>query len=197
MTAIVGILLAAGIGRRFDQEGQRFKLTQALTDDETVIARSARQLHHACDQLIIVHGPRSALSWQATQHIDALHLSCTQANLGMGASLKSAIGALATPSTGWIVALADMPYIDPRTYDALLHALNDGCLLARPRYQQQPGHPVALHRKLKADLLALEDENGAQALFKRYREHTCWIESDDPGCIMDIDVPDDLRPIRN
>ncbi|WP_372871884.1 NTP transferase domain-containing protein [Paenalcaligenes niemegkensis] len=94
MAAIVGILLAAGVGKRFDSSGRCFKLVQAVDCENTVIERSACNLRQHCDQMIIVHGPRSAESWQATQHLDALQLSCTQAHLGMGASLKCAIAAM-------------------------------------------------------------------------------------------------------
>lgn len=192
MTPIVGVLLAAGLGQRFDRSGVRFKLTEPVNATQTVITRSAELLAAACDQLVIVHGPRSIESWQATQHLNAIQLSCPQAHLGMGASLKAAVSAVATPRLGWLVALADMPYIHSSTYQALVQCLQEGCLLARPVYEGQPGHPVVIHHSLGAELLGLDDAVGAQPLFARYREQTQWLPSEDEGCVRDIDVPADL-----
>jgi len=190
--SIVGILLAAGVGQRFDPTAQRFKLTQRLESGETVITCSARKLRAAVDQMVIVHGPRSVESWAQTCELDAAQLSCPQAVAGMGASLKAAVLAVPPPTTGWLIALADMPFIDPLTYQSVVEALHGGAALVRPCYANQPGHPVAVHRDKLADLIALDDATGAQTLFKRYRETIHWVPSYDPGCIQDIDVPADL-----
>ncbi len=86
-----------------------------------------------------------------------------------------------------------MPYIKPQSYQQLVEALKGNGLLARPLFQQRPGHPVAFHRDLADDLLQLPDNLGAQPLFQRYREQALWINSEDAGTVMDIDVPSDLR----
>ncbi|MFP5394229.1 MAG: NTP transferase domain-containing protein, partial [Gammaproteobacteria bacterium] len=52
----VGILLAAGRGRRFAPDGERNKLL-ALLDGEPVVAHSARVLLSACARVVAVVPP--------------------------------------------------------------------------------------------------------------------------------------------
>src|SRR5690606_36315077 len=90
---VVGLLLAAGIGRRFDPDGRRNKLL-AHADGAAVATRAARSLVLACDRVIAVirpgaEGLRSALA--AGGIVD--FTECPAARLGMGHSL--AHGALA------------------------------------------------------------------------------------------------------
>src|SRR5690606_5046456 len=136
---------------------QRFKLTQRLESGETVITCSARKLRAAVDQMVIVHGPRSVESWAQTCELDAAQISCPQAVAGMGASLKADVLRVVPPTTGWMIALADTPFIDPLTDQSVVEALHGGAALVRPRYANQPGQPVAVHNDKLANLIALDD----------------------------------------
>lgn len=58
----VGILLAAGRGRRFDPSGERNKLLQALPGGEPVVVASAHALLAVLPRVIAVVPP-IALTW--------------------------------------------------------------------------------------------------------------------------------------
>ncbi|HEU0230745.1 MAG TPA: nucleotidyltransferase family protein [Burkholderiaceae bacterium] len=188
---VAGILLAAGIGRRYDPSGRAFKLLAPVLPGRNLLQVSAGKLLAATDELLIVHGPRSLQSYPVVAELPARQFSCLQAGQGMGRSLQSAISC-SSPRLGWLVALADMPYISRATYESLRQALMLGALLARPVYRGQPGHPVALSVSLRPDLMALRPEEGAGPLFKTYRTRAVQIDVDDAGCVADVDTPEAL-----
>lgn len=45
-------------------------------------------------------------------------------------------------SDGFVIALADMPYIQPETIRAVADSLAEGASIVIPIYQNQRGHPV-------------------------------------------------------
>ena len=64
----------------------------------------------------------------------------------MGHTLAAGVAA-APDAAGWLIALADMPYIDPATYQAVIEALQTGASVAQPTYND--GERRAGHRCLR------------------------------------------------
>lgn len=187
---IVGILLAAGRGRRFDLAGVQDKLLQYLPSGEVVAVASASHLRTSLANVIAVirpdsHGLRRLLGGLGCEVIE-----CATADDGMAASLVHAIRQ-AQGARGWLIALADMPYVSPDTISALAQAIADGADIAVPVYRERRGNPVAFSRAHLNSLLQLEGDQGARKLLQ-----TCPVVEvviDDPGILRDIDTQDDLR----
>jgi molybdenum cofactor cytidylyltransferase len=116
---------------------------------------------------------------------------CDNAAEGMGASLACAARA-AGPRDGYLVALADMPFVRPSSIAAVRDALAAGAPLAAPYFRSRRGHPVGLSGKFFPDLLALKGDEGARALLQA--QAVVKIPVGDPGVIRDIDTPADLAP---
>jgi molybdenum cofactor cytidylyltransferase len=110
----------------------------------------------------------------------------------MGASLACGVRASAE-ADGWIIALADMPFIQSATIDAIVRALEQGAAIAAPVHEGKRGHPVGFGREYYAELAALGGDEGARAIVKRDEGKVVLVEVDDPGIHGDIDTPDDLR----
>ncbi len=111
---------------------------------------------------------------------------------GLGASIAAGV-AHAADAGGWIVALADMPFIAPRTFAAVSAALDEGALIAVPVSRAgERGHPVGFSRALQAELLALDGDQGARSILERHASEIVAIEVDDPAIVVDIDTPQDL-----
>jgi len=182
---IAAILLAAGKSSRFGAN----KLLHPLAGTPIAL-RSAASLLTACPQAVAVVSPGSAL--QPLLEAAGLHAVVSErAHEGMGESLKSAIAA--TPDAdGWVVALADMPYVQPATHTAIMRALADGAAIAAPVYRGERGHPVGLSARFREDLLALEGDAGARMILKSHAHEIRLVEVDDPGVLKDIDTPADL-----
>jgi len=118
---------------------------------------------------------------------------------GMGATLAAGIRSgvdEAPPSglehlDGWLIALADMPYIHPNTIRAIAGGLTSPDAIVAPSYQGQRGHPVAFGSALTPRLSALDGDIGARDLL--ISGHITIVDVDDAGIVRDIDTPDDLR----
>lgn len=184
---IVGILLAAGESRRF---GSR-KLLHLLADGTPLGVRSASNLLGGVDRAIAVVAPDDReLSDQLAKATMGICL-CPQSRDGMGASLSCGVRA-AADADGWIVALADMPFILPATIARVAQALRDGAPIAAPIYAGQRGHPVGFAREYFAELAALTGDVGAKNILARDQARISLLRVEDPGVRRDIDTPQDL-----
>jgi molybdenum cofactor cytidylyltransferase len=117
---------------------------------------------------------------------------CKNAAQGMGVSLAEGVRAV-DDAHGWVVALADMPYLKAETVRIIATALNEGAAIAAPSYRGERGHPVGFARRFKDDLSALRGDAGAHAILKAHPDWITLYEVDDPGVLRDVDVPSDLE----
>ena len=116
---------------------------------------------------------------------------CPTAGAGMGASL--AWGVRAAPlAAGWLIALADMPWIRPATIGRIADALRGGATLVAPRYGDARGHPVGIAARFYAELAALSADEGARRLIDRHGASLELVAVEDEGVVQDIVTPADL-----
>lgn len=183
---VVGILLAAGSGSRFGAD----KLLHPI-DGLPMAAHSGRHLRAALPKSVaVVRHLESPVAHSLRQ--EGLQIVvCDQAHSGMGASLACGVAA-SDDAAGWLIALADMPFVRPATCAAVAMALAKGAVLAAPQYQGRRGHPVAFGRRFREELLALRGDTGARGLLNACAEQLHLLETDDPGVLQDVDLPADL-----
>jgi molybdenum cofactor cytidylyltransferase len=120
-------------------------------------------------------------------------VECKNADEGMGASLACAAQA-AGRAEGFLVALADMPFVRPSSIAAVREALERGAPLAAPYFRTRRGHPVGIAGSFGAQLAALAGDEGARRLLADNERRLIKIPIGDPGVIRDIDRPADLAP---
>lgn len=186
----VGILLAAGRGRRFDPQGLRNKLLQPLPTGETVVAASARILLSVLPRVIAVVPPQDGGVADLLRTLGCDVTTCEDADSGMAASLVHAIGRSLPQADAWLVALGDMPHVAPATLRSLLAALEEGAGIAAPVFEGRRGNPVAFGAQHLPALLALRGEHGARALLTS--EPVTEVAVLDSGILRDVDTPNDL-----
>jgi len=188
MGSIVGILLAAGASRRFGAD----KLTHILPDGDLVAVRACRNLLAGTDGVLAVVRP--GCEWLAAQLQDegAEVRICADAEQGMSASLVFGVRAR-FQAAGWLIALADMPWIAPTTIRKVADALRLGATIAAPCWQGRRGHPVGFSQILGAELAALNGDEGAKAVVQAYLEQLHLVDCNDSGVLRDIDKPEDLQ----
>jgi molybdenum cofactor cytidylyltransferase len=186
---VIGILLAAGSGTRFDPAGAQDKLLQRLPDGELVAVAAARHLLAVLPQVIAVVRPGASELAARLAAAGCSVTECPGAQQGMGASLVHALKQ-AQDADGWIIALADMPFVAPNTITALLRTVVEGAGIAVPVHQGRRGNPVAFSRCHRDALLALGGDEGARRLLRQYPVREVLV--DDPGIHRDIDTPEDL-----
>lgn len=186
MTAeVVGILLAAGFSRRYGGD----KLVQRLPDGRFVALASAQNLVQALPRSIAVLRPGFPDLEAALRAAGLAVTVFADAARGMGASLAHGVHA-AGPAGGYVVALADMPFIAPSSITAVADALRAGTPIVAPRHAGERGHPVGFAGRYFDELVATTGDEGARHLVKR--DGLAFVDVADPGVVQDIDTPADL-----
>jgi molybdenum cofactor cytidylyltransferase len=184
---VVGILLAAGSASRFGAD----KLAATLPDGTPVGVAALRNLATAVDSVIAVVRAGDNSTAKALAANGARVSVCPGASDGMGASLAWGVRGAAV-ARGWIVALADMPWIAPATIAQIATTIRDGALLAAPRYEGSRGHPVGVSQRYFGELAALSGDEGARRLLVAHAGSIRWVDVNDAGVLRDIDTPADL-----
>jgi molybdenum cofactor cytidylyltransferase len=186
---IVGLLLAAGSATRFGSD----KLRHELPHGVSIAVQAARHLKLEIPRVVAVVRPGSEELAQALTAENCEVVTCHNAADGMGASLACAAAA-AGEADGYLIALADMPFLRRTTIAAVREALVAGAPLAAPYFRARRGHPVGLSRRFFQELLTLRGDEGAKRVIAANEKQLVKIPVGDPGALRDIDRPEDLAP---
>ncbi len=184
---IVGLLLAAGSATRFGSD----KLRHTLPHGVPIAVQAARHLRPQVSRLVAVVRNAQMKALLESENCEAALFE--QADEGMGASLACAARA-AGRADGYLVALADMPFIRGTSIAAVRAALEKGAPLAAPYFRGRRGHPVGIAGSFFDSLLDLGGDEGAKRLLGENESRLVKIPVGDPGVIRDIDTPGDLLP---
>ncbi len=188
---IQGILLAAGRSERFGSD----KLLHRLGDGTPIALASARTLRMALDNVLVVVRP-GAGELNGRLRDDGFDVRmCARADEGMGTSLAFAVAETRT-ADGWLIALADMPFVRPETVTAIARLIAGGAAIAAPSWRGRRGHPVGFSSQLGVALTGLCGDAGARGLIESGDACFVTYACDDPGCLRDVDYPADLTEPR-
>jgi molybdenum cofactor cytidylyltransferase len=178
-----GLLLAAGRSSRFGAD----KLLHPLADGTPMALAAARNLSLALPSvLVVVNGAATQL--MALLQREGLPVTvCPHAETGMGASLAWGV-AQSQGADGWLIALADMPWIQPATLQAVAQAVTGPDLIAAPLHQGQRGHPVAFGRAYQQALLDLAGDQGARQVVAAHASNLVLLPCADAGVVRDVDL---------
>ncbi|MCL9667181.1 nucleotidyltransferase family protein [Rosenbergiella epipactidis] len=182
------LLLAAGNSQRYKLYSGEHKLLVPIKGKPLIDYTLDSAISSGLDTYLVTQPEEIALHRRvATERL------ITYASRGIGESI--AIGVKHTQQyNGWVVALADMPFIRPDTYLTVAEQLyHVDCV--RPCYQHQYGHPVGFAKALYPHLTVLQGDIGARHLFQQTPYFT--LPTEDQGCIIDIDTPDSLARYRS
>ena len=184
---VAGILLAAGNATRFGAE----KLLHPLPDGVPVGIAAAANLGRALKKTIAVVRQANVALTEPLQSLGFDVVVNSRADMGIGTSIAAGVGA-AGDAAGWLIVLADMPWIDPVTIREAGSRLAAGASVVAPVYGGKRGHPVGFSRKWRDQLLALSGDRGAQGLVAAAGDEVELFDTQDPGVLLDVDHPRDV-----
>ena len=185
-----GLLLCGGASVRFGRD----KLLEEIGEPpEPMAVVSARTFVRALGRVLAVTRPGARDLRVLLEAAGCEVLEADRAVEGLGESLAAGVAASAE-AEGWIVALADMPFIHEETIRAIRAAIEEGAAIAAPvnRASGARGHPVGFARTLRGELLGLRGDEGARSVIRRHRDVVRLVAVDDAGITRDIDRPEDL-----
>jgi molybdenum cofactor cytidylyltransferase len=185
----VGLLLAAGSASRFGSD----KLQHPLPHGVAIAVQAARHLKAEVPRVVAAVRERDGETARALAAEGCEVVVCERAAEGMGASLACAARA-AGEADGYLVALADMPFVRPSTIAAVRDALAGGAVIAAPYFRARRGHPVGFAGRLSSALAALAGDDGAKSVLDAHAAQLVKVPVGDPGALRDIDKPSDLSP---
>lgn len=185
------ILLAAGKSERFGGD-KRLAAITLNGHTQPMLLTTIQQIQASGLPLFVVLRPGDQ-QWGET--LDKLNIDwgiCPEAALGMGHSL--AFGVHATQHwNGWLIALADMPFILSQTYRDLAAALKRHPIV-RPYLTSQPetpGQPVGFQQLFACQLMQCCGDSGARHLLRQHPDKVHAFFTSDQGILLDIDRHND------
>lgn len=138
-----GLLLAAGAGRRLGSP----KALVHDADGTSWLVRSILALRDGgCDRVLVVLGASADQARPLLEGYDVEVVVAETWDEGMGASLRTGLGALGADASAALVTLVDLPDVGGEVVRRVLDRPVNATTLARATYDGNPGHPVLLGR---------------------------------------------------
>jgi molybdenum cofactor cytidylyltransferase len=181
------ILLAAGVGKRYREEGGKGeKLLASYKDDlgkkVTLIELTLQNSIRAQLPVMVICRPES----KALHEVISDYPVETTYFPSMGSGESIAFGVRATASwSGWLITPADMGWIKPQDYLVVKNALESGLHQVRPVWGDHPGHPVGFSAKYRDQLMTLTKDVGAKEILNQDLINI----SSSQRVVMDADYP--------
>jgi CTP:molybdopterin cytidylyltransferase MocA len=187
---IAAIILAAGRSERMGQ----FKPLMSI-GEETVIERVIGLFHQTgILGILVVVGCEAELLRPVVEKLGVRGIANPDWEQGMFSSVQAGVRQLDASCRAFFLMPADMPLVCPGTIRALLEAFNkENADVCRPVHGGKRGHPPLISASLIRPILDEKEPAGLRALLARYQSGTVEVACDDPGILIDLDTPDDLK----
>lgn len=186
MTGVVGILLAAGSAQRFGSP----KLLHPLPEGVPIAAAAAHTLIQVLPSTLAVVKPGDHTLIELFTQLGLQTVENPLADEGMGTSVAAGVKA-SGKADGWLIALADMPWVRPATISGILDRLENGASIIAPSHEGQRGNPVGFSSRWLQPLCDLSGDKGARDLIANNSEALELLATGDAGILKDIDYPNE------
>ncbi|MEL6379090.1 MAG: nucleotidyltransferase family protein [Pseudomonadota bacterium] len=191
MGEVSALILAAGRSTRF---GKKDKLREQIDGKPILSHVIDRVLSAGPDRCFVVvpAGDQDLIDLCTPYSITIV--SCADAFLGMGHSLRAGVKAAPTHHR-LLVCLGDMPFVATETMRVLMAAVrrsdHENAIIF-PVHKNRRGHPAAFGANHRESLLSLSGDSGAASLITANPAQCQRVPVIDPGIHRDIDRPEDL-----
>lgn len=182
---IAGLLLAAGAGRRYG-------MPKALVDDGAWLRAAVATLTEGgCGSVLVVLGAQADQAVRLVPDTADVVVAQDWAE-GMGASLRTGLGALAERAgpqvQAALVHLVDLPDVDASVVRRLA-ALAGPDVVARAVFEGHPGHPVLLGRRHWPQVVAGASGDRGAREWLAGRDDLVLVDCSDLASGVDVDRP--------
>lgn len=190
---IASIILAAGRARRMGQLKQLLPWGQDLLLGQTINLYQEAGM----ELILVVVGCQKEQIMDKLANRDVIWVENNAFQEGMSSSIKAGLNALPKGVEAILLALGDLPLIQPETIKKVLNLFEQKRFpIIVPTFHGKAGHPVLLAKELFPELYALSGDIGARNIIRDHPHLVCYLEVDDPGILRDIDEPETYHRLR-
>jgi len=189
MVSVTAILLAAGSSRRMGSEN---KLLLPL-GGKPMVVRVAEALERSCaDELVVVLGHDAERVREVLRGY-RFRFAYNPGHLeGMTSSIQAGIRAASEGSSGWLICLGDMPWLEAADYDRMLEAVSGRKEILVPVCEGRRGNPVFFSQHFREVLLAHSEPEGCRGIVRSHAGCVREVSFEHKRIFRDVDVPEDL-----
>lgn len=191
---IAGVVLGGGQSRRM---GVVNKLL-AKVDGKPMIRHAVDTVREAgADPVIVVTGHEAERVRAVLDDADVIFVHNDDYAEGLSTSLRTGIAAVPNTCDGALVALGDMPRLQPAHVERLIDAFSPdaGRAICVPTWQGKRGNPVLWARRFFAEMEQVDGDVGAKHLIGALVELVHEVEMPDSGVLIDVDSPEALAEL--
>ena len=192
---ISAVILAAGESKRM---GKQNKLLLPVAGEALLI----KLIKSVCDsevgQVIVVIGHEAEKIRRKLNNFPLSFVYNPNFSEGMTTSIKSGVKEVSPDCDGYMICLADMPFINTSEINKLIHAyaqnrIKEKRLIVIPVYQGHRGNPVLFSTEFREDILEHKIEYGCKGVIMKNFESVKEIEMDDDSMLLDVDTLEDYQ----
>ncbi|MBA85580.1 nucleotidyltransferase family protein [Thalassobius sp. S69A] len=177
------LILAAGSSSRMGTSGD--KLLEKINNTPLLAIITQRAMAASDRVYVCLPGPSHPRA-QLVQPEQAIWVS--EAHEGMGATIRTGIGALPAASDVMILP-ADMPELTEQDLASVWGAHEEGAITRGASAAGRAGHPVIFPQDLLRELLELRGDEGARQVIVRHRHRLHLVPLPAEHALTDLDTP--------
>ena len=192
------IVLAAGESRRMGSP----KAILPTADGRPFIVSIIETLTSCADigDVVVVTGVHHQVTVDALTTVRSERIRTVRnvdPSRGQLSSLWTGMDAIDPGAPALLMTLVDVPTIQPSTVRAVIDAwAATGAPIVRPAMGERHGHPVLFDRSVFEQLRSAPLDEGAKTVVRRYARELVNVQVIDPGCVTDVDTPEEYERLR-
>lgn len=190
---VAGLVMAAGRSSRMAP------LNKLLVTDDQGVAMVARVvekvLASGVKPVLVVTGHDRERVQAALAGKPVIFVHAEDYAEGLSASLRAGLAALPPEAEGVLVALGDMPLVEPAVISRILAGFDpeEGRAIVQPTFRGKQGNPMLWGREFFPEMIQLSGDMGARQLVARHADRLAEVEVPDDGVLRDFDTAEALK----
>lgn len=191
---VVGVILAAGQGKRMGQPKQLLQIGGAplVRQVAKVVCQSELQ------QVMVITGAYEKEVQEALAGLPLQLVANPLWSTGQSTSVQKALEVIPPTAKAVLFLLGDQPFVKPDLINRIVDTyLKTGASIVAPRCQGRRGNPVLFDlTKWKEELFTLFGDQGARRILVDHEPVIQYVEITDETIFLDVDTPEDYSKVQ-
>ena len=195
---ISAVILAAGESRRM---GKQNKLLLPLGGEALLVKLVKSVCASHVGQVLVVVGHEAGKIRRELNNFPLSFVYNPNFSEGMTTSIKFGVKEVSPDSDGFLICLADMPFINTSEINKLINAyvqnrIKEKGLIVVPVFRGQRGNPVLFSSEFRNDILEYKKESGCRGVIMNNSESVKEIKMDNDNMLLDVDTLKDYQRLK-